>query len=160
MRGLDGTQTTAVGEDVTRPYYLVYLGFETPVRLSSLSAISWDGFGWASADMDVSLGNSPSLRIYNETTLLGQVVLTDGTRGRSVKVYQGYVNDSAHPNPVLMFSGEMGTADIAEVVTIRLKQSAPLKTPRHYAVPPLVNHVPPHGTRFETPKQVIILERE
>lgn len=160
MRGLDGSTTTAVEDDITRPYYLVYLGFETPVRLSTSIAIAWDGHTWNESPLKVSLSSEPSVEIFNESTLIGQVVLTEGTTGRAVKIWQGYRNDSAHPNPIMVFSGEMGQATIGETVVIRCKQHAPLRTPRHYVVPPLANHVPPSGTRFETPKQVIILERE
>ena len=159
MRGLDGTQTTAVEDDITRPYYLVYLGFDTPVRLSTTVAIAWDGHTWTEAPVEVSLSSQPSIKVFNESTLIGQVVLTEGTTGRAVKIYQGYGNDSAHPNPVLVFDGELGSASIGSRVSIQCKQHPPLKTPRHYAIPPYFNHVPPAGTRFETPKQVIILER-
>lgn len=160
MRGLDGTQTTAVGETFTQPYFLVYMGFDTPVRMSTQASISWAGDNYVAADMAVDMSSSPTLRIFNETTLLGQVVLTEGTTGRTVKIYQGYTNDSAHPNPTMVFDGEMGQSSIDAVVTIQCKRTAPRRTPRHYVVPPYFNHVPPHGTRFETPKQVIILERD
>lgn len=159
-RGLDGTQTTAVSDTTTKPYFLVYMGFVTPVRMSTQATISWGGFNWVAADITVSMSESPTLRIFNEVALFGQVVLTEGTAGRAVKIYQGYANDSAHPNPLLVFDGEMGQASIADTVTIQCKRHKPYKTPRHYVVPPLCNHVPPDGTRFETPKQVIILERE
>lgn len=160
MRGIDATQLTAVADPITQPYYLVYMGFSTPVRMSSSITIAWNSFTWLAAGMNVRMGQAPSLDIFNEDTLFGQLVLTDGTAGRPVIIYMGYRNDSAHPNPLMVFNGEMGEAMIGERVSIRCKPHAPYSTPRHYAVPPFVNHIPPDGTRFETPKQVVILERD
>ena len=157
-KGLDGTQSTATAQTLTKPYFLVYMGFLSPVRLSTAGSITWDSFNWRSADMTVDVG--VSVAIFNETTLLGQLVLDEGTAGKAVKIYMGYRNDTAHPNPLLVFDGELGNAQIGNSVVIRCKRNAPLKTPRHYAVPPILNHMPPDGTRFDTPKQTIILERE
>ena len=160
-RGLDATLTTAVGDTATKPYFLVYMGFSTPVRMSTRASITWGGFTYLAAGITVSgQADSPTIQVFNETTLFGQVVLVDGTSGRDVKIYQGYMNDSAHPSPELVFDGEMGEASIGDMVSIKCKRNAPLRTPRHYSVPPVVNHVPPSGTRFETPKQVVILERD
>lgn len=159
-RGIDATLTTAVSDPITRPYFLVYMGFQSPVRLSTGLSLAWDGYTWLGAGLEISLSDSPTLRVFNETALFGQVVLVDGTAGRVVKIWQGYANDAAHPNPILIFDGEMGAASIAETVIINCKRHGPKRTPRHFAVPPYVNHVPPDGTRFETPKEVIILERD
>lgn len=157
-RGLDASTTTALGAAVTQPYYLVSMGFSTPVYLSSRGAISWDTHSWVDASFEIQLDSEPTIRIFNEATTLGVTVLSEGTSGRAIQIYYGDKDDSAHPNPYMLFDGEMGEASINETVSIRCKRLKPLKTPRHYAAPPVCNFIPPPGTRFETPKQVIILE--
>jgi hypothetical protein len=150
--------SVAIRESITRPLYLVKMGFNTPVRLSSRETQTWDGFTWLEAGIEVTISESPTLKIFNENTLFGQAVLSDGTAGRSVEIYQAYGLSSGYTTPVLKFIGEMGQATIGEQVLIKCKRSAPNRTPRHSASPPTFMHLPKSGTRIETPKQTVVLE--
>lgn len=161
MLALNPSTTAATEEQTTQPYFLVMLGFDTPVRLCSRDDLSWGGYAWTSAEFELRLANQPELEVFNEIAELGQVVLTEKTAGRAVQVYHGYGNDTRHPNPRLILSGEMGKARIVQggrIVSIPIRRSAPLKTPRQFCVPPYFNHLPVPGTRFETPNGVVILE--
>lgn len=151
-RGLDASTTTAVGKTITKPYYLLYLGFSSISRLSSRGDITWSSQTWSDAVFDVSFSDAPTLSIFNENGTLGTTVLSDGTASRVVKIYYGDMADSAHPNPYIIFDGEMGEAVVGERVVIRCKRLKPLKTPRHFIAPPICNFIPSPDTRFDSAK--------
>ena len=166
MRGLDAENTAAVGEIVTAPAYLVEMAFSTTVRMTGGAAKAWGGFTFASADIRVRLGGgTPVVDIFNEGGALGALVLADGTAGRAINIWQAYATASVVPGaptgytaPVLIFSGEMSTADIGDTISIACKQSPPRMTPRTMMAPPVFNALPAAGTRIQMPAQVIILE--
>lgn len=151
MRPLSSATQTAVAGPVTQPIYLVLLGFDTPVRLSSRGVVDYDSATWLEASFELS---DDTLRIFNESAQIGQIVLTEGTAGRSVKVYQFY--DAA--DVLLQFDGEMGEARIGEFVDITLKRRPPNRTPRDFVNEPVFSHLPAPGTRIVTPKQTIVIE--
>lgn len=159
MRPVFSSTDSALSNTITQPYYLVKIGFGTPSYITSAgSNVSYDSQTWITAPVEVELGSEPVLTIFNEGTTLGATVLADGVAGREIKIYRGDRQDANHPNPVLIFDGEGGAASISDYVEIRCKPSAPRKTPRHYCAPPYMNHNTPAGTRFRTPKGIVILE--
>jgi len=158
-RGIDATTATAVGETTTEPYYLIEIGFPTPSRISSAQTISWDSKTWIAASARVRISGDPTIELFNEATAIGQIILNNGSVGIGIDIFIGYQNDSAHPNPVHVFSGEMGQVSIGEEIKINCRRYAPVKTPRHYAMPPHCNHLPRPGTQINTKTGRIILER-
>lgn len=152
MRPTSAQTDAAIAATVTRPVYLVYLGFDAPFRFSSRGTVDYDGELWLEASMQVS---PERLRVFNEATQLGQVALTEGTAGRAVRVYQFY--DSG--DVILRLDGEMGPAEInATTVEIALKERPPNRTPRDFINEPTFSHLPAPGTRIETPKQTVVIE--
>ena len=147
----------ALDDDVTQPYYLVEIGWDSPAYYSTIGDITWL-VSWLSAPLEVSHGTRPKLVFFNADLTFGQLVLAQGTAGRTVRIFQGYQNDASHPNPIEIFNGELGEADIGEFVTIECKRYPPVKTPRHFCTQPTFNHLPKAGTRFDTPSGTIILE--
>ena len=159
MRTLDAGNASAVVAQTTAPVYLVELGFDSIVRFSTRELQDWSGFLWAEASMRVQVGNTPTVSIFNEATAIGQVLLTEGPAGRSLKIYQRHFDGSLYTDPVLVFDGEMSTATVGDQVVITGKRRPPQRTPRHFATSPWFNHVPAAGTRIETPRQIITLEK-
>jgi hypothetical protein len=155
---LDSTLKAALAEPVTLPFYLVKLGFSTPSYMSSIEQISWNSQTWVTQSLEIELGDRPRIRIFNASLLIGVFMLSNPPAGTSVDIYQGYANDSAHPSPEHVFSGEMGEVRIGEYVDIACKRYPPAKAPRFYCTPPVFNHMPKTGTRFNTPGGVIVLE--
>lgn len=153
MRPLGANTQVAVDSTVTTPTYLVELGFDSVIRLSTRGEVNYDGELWLDASMDLSLGASPSLQVFNEQTQLGQIVLTEGTAGRSARVFQYY--DDAEV--ILRFDGEMGESEIRERISIDMKHRPPNRTPRDYVNEPTFSHLPAPGTRIETLKQIVVL---
>lgn len=164
-RGLSAEVTTAIGGDVTAPLYLVEMGFSTTARYSSRETVTWNSHSWLTAGMEVTFNAGiPQVSFFNENTTFGQIVLADGTAGRTIKVWQcheysGGTGPTGYTGPVLIFDGEMSDATIGDRVRINCKQNAPLRTPRHVIGASICNHLPPPGTRFSTPSGIIILER-
>ena len=68
---------TALAETLTRPLYLVELGFPVPVRLSSRETTTWNSLLWTAASFRLSMpAGNWTLEVFNEALLLGQTVLT------------------------------------------------------------------------------------
>lgn len=155
----DSATEIATAADVTEPFWLVMMDFDPAIRFSTAGTIDWDGHSWVAGPIEVDFDDSPTLTIFNESTLIGQTVLVKGTAGRTVCLYQGHYNASGHTVPRLMFIGELGESVIDTYVTIQCKLSPPQYTPRHTVSPPVFNHLPKAGTRIETLSETIILER-
>jgi hypothetical protein len=162
----DAATTTAAAASITAPIYLVRMGFNVPIRITTGATISWTAGGgvFSEASMDVQLGDQPELSIFNENIALGVSVLTDGTAGRELKIWEAYRASGAgsslagYTEPLLVFSGEMGPAEIVGQVVIRGRRHAVQYSPRRYVAPPLFNHLPQAGTVIEMPGQKIVLE--
>ena len=155
------TDSTAYDSDGLSPCYLVYLGFDEPIYLSSRGVIAFDGSSWSAADMRVRLGKTPSVTIFNESTALGNVVIYYGTAGRPIRIYLVLAEDNATgTDAVLVFSGEMRASSVGEVVQISAAHFPVARTPRQFASAPMFNHLPVAGTVIKTPSQVITLERK
>lgn len=163
---VDAATATAAAEDITAPILLVRMGFDVPARITTGATVNWSAGGgtFSEASFEFQPGEEPVLSIFNENIALGVSVLTDGTAGRELKVWGAYRASGAgsslagYTEPVLIFSGEMGEAEIGDVVVIRGHRWGPLFSPRRYVAPPLFNHLPQAGTVIEMPNQKIVLE--
>lgn len=161
-RPVSSATSTAIGQTITRPLYLLDMGFNVPVRYSSREQVTWNSLIWQAASFKLSMSGQWSVELFNESLVLGQTVLTQGTSGRSVCVYQLYGDGPtwAADDGECLLDGEMGEATITgSTVTIALKRSAPQRTPRLYLNPPICNHIPPAGTQIRTASGTVILER-
>ena len=161
-RPTSSSTDTAVAQTLTRPLFLIQLGFNIPVRLSNREQITYASVIWQAGSFRLQMGSGGwAVEVFNESLLLGQTVLTQGTAGRTAKVYQLYGEGPwADEDGECLLDGEMGEATITgSTVTIALKRSAPQRTPRLYLNPPLCNHIPPAGTQIRTASGTVTLER-
>ena len=164
MRGLDAATIAAVALDVTKPVYLVLLGFNIPAAFSSGELITTPSTTFLPASMKVT-GEPPTLSIFNEGLGLGAAILNQGTAGRSVSVWEVYATSTltvgaptGYTALYEIFSGEMSEAVVGETIEIQCKNGQPLKSPRKIIAPPVCNHLPAAGTRIEMPAGVYILK--
>ena len=162
MRGVDDAQLTL---RTTRPVYLLRMEFDTVVRLTTGATVNWTAQGgvFTNAEWDFD-GTPPRLSLFNDLLSLGITVLTDGTAGRGLTLWESRVDSGAssslpgHTEPVMLFDGEMGSADIGDRIEIETRRWRQQFTPRYFMGPPLFNHIPAPGTVIETPTQKVTLE--
>lgn len=153
-RPVSGTTGTEIAKAITQPFYLLSLGFDVPVRYSSMAQVTYASLLWQAASFRISMPGSGnwSVEIFNDGYLLGQTVLTQGTAGRTAQVYQLHGGGPyADADGELLLDGEMGEATIEGArVSIALKRRPPQKTPRLYFLPPHFNHLPAEGQIIRT----------
>lgn len=95
---------------IQKPAWLVYIGFATPIRISSYDDVSYDSNTWAAYDVDVSRVRIDAVKVIGDITIqnaddvLGALILNEGVADKTIKVY-GY--DAA----------ATATADIVHLVT-------------------------------------------
>lgn len=159
-RSYDSAAIVAMAGPVTAPLYLIAMDFEPCVYFSTRETYSWDGRSWLAAGVELSRPGSinPSVSVFNEDTLFGQLVLTKGTAGRSVKIWQAERLSVGYSTPQMIFAGQMGPGSVGTNVVIQCRRGKPSRSPRHYIESPVFNHLPKSGTRIETPKGVFVLE--
>jgi hypothetical protein len=143
------------------------MGFDVPARVTSGATINWTAGGgvFSESSFDFQPGDEPVLTFFTENAGLWVSVLTDGTAGRELRVWQAYRASGAgsslagYTEPLLLFSGEMGEAERSNgQVVIQGYRWEPLFTPRRYVAAPLFNHLPQAGTVIEMPGQKVVLE--
>ncbi len=161
-RPVSSAHSTALAETVTRPLYLVELGFSSTLRISSRETLTYLSVSWTAASFRMSMPSSGnwSVDIFNEALSLGASVLSQGTAGKTAKVYHlTGAGPFADDDGELLLDGEMGEATIAgDRVQIALKKRPPLRTPRLLVAPPVFNHLPVSGTVIRTAAGETVLE--
>ena len=164
MRSLDGATEIAITEDSTKPVFLVWFVFDIPVGFSSNESITSGLFSFSAASMRVT-GSPPAIEIFNDGLGLGVALLSQGTQGRTVIVFETYATSTYTPGappgytpPIEVFRGEMSDVIIGQTIQIKCKAVAPLRCPRQVIAPPVCNHLPAAGTRIEMPNEVYILK--
>lgn len=153
---------------VTRPGYLVHLGYPSPYYLSTLGDVTWNNIAWNSHDVKVSGisqdgkgSNSASLALGNTLGNWGVTALSEGVVDIPVNiwaVYAGAPNDA-----VQVFSGVMDgceiTADKVNLVLVP-QGNKTLESPRVFISPPTFNFLQPEGTRITCGNETFVLTRK
>lgn len=156
-RTLPGGMATAAALDITRPFWIVDIGFATPLRLSSRGAMTVGGNVYAAAQMTVDVDSrrqTGTIALFND----GYTIPT--TARIAVAVYMGYgVDVTAFSALEQIHDGVLGGVAVAtDQIRLALQPHAPKFMPRQRVRPPIFNHLPPPGTEFVTPNGVFVLE--
>lgn len=126
MRSLNAALITELGLTVTRPGYLVSVGFSTPQYYSTLGDISFDGKTWLGSSVRVEglqritkTGRAALLRFGDSDQAVSALALNEGVSDRVVQIYSVYAGAPTHA--VLELSGvgdsvEIGTDTSISVV--------------------------------------------
>lgn len=156
-----------LGLTVTRPGYLIELGYSTTLRLSTLGNVSYAARDWVGVDVKVSGlsqdgkgGNKASLTLGNTDGVFGAVVLNEGASDIPVTIYACYAG--APGDCVQVFEGVTDGAELdANKITLSLVSQAnkTLFCPRVFIAPPVFNFLQPEGTKFTFGNEVYVLER-
>jgi len=125
---------------VTRPGYLIELGYSPTLRMSTLSDLSWNGqtwIGWDAKVSGVSLDgkgvNKATLTLGNTDTTISAVVLGVGAADIPVSIWAIYAGATALGDAVQVFSGVMDgcTIDADKVrFTLSPQGTQTLESPR------------------------------
>jgi len=167
MRTLSGTLVTELGLTRTRPGYLVELGFASTLRLSTLGALSYNGYSWYPADIKVAgLSRNEqgqqagTLSIGNTDLDYGALILSEGVADKTIRIWSVWAGAPSEAMPE--FDGIGDDAEIDGLrVTIKLSSGA-----RRYAYSPRriigpqtgVNVRLPAGTRITVGGMTVTLE--
>jgi hypothetical protein len=166
MRTLSPSLLAELGLTLTRPGYLVFVDFSTPLRLSTLGDISWGGYTWSAADIKVSAltrdekGDARgSLSLGNALLDYGALVLNEGIADRAIRIYAVW---AGVVEPVEEFNGVGDGCEIGGRVTITLagQGSRALYSPRRFINASTgFNTLLPAGTKISIGQQTYLLER-
>lgn len=166
MRTLADAIATEVALTYTRPGYLLEFGFSTPIRISTLGTLAWDGHTWLGGQkVDVqglgwSMSATPRVAIGNLDLAFGAVVLGEGAADKSVKIWAVYAG--APDDAVPLFDGVADMAEVGDMVVMTLAQrgSRTLYSPRRFVGPSAgVNHLRPENTRITLGGATYVLQR-
>lgn len=167
MRVIVNAET--LNDQLTRPVYLVELGFAPTVYMSSGAEVSWGGYVWQNLGVDVSslqtdtVGrSSATLSVSNLDRTFGSLVLSQAAKDRTAKIYVYYPEGSAGAiDPRLIVDGVMDGASVGQRVDINVISRASYfgSTPRIVCAPPTFNHLPPAGTVLNWGGVTLTLER-
>jgi len=155
-RTLTTPTTNALAAQLTRPGYLVYLGWLTPVRLSSRADLTWNG------SLYIGFGMNPdgiewrgtaeqggTLRLDNSSGAYSATALDEGVADVPIKVWAYDEAATATGDPVAIFDGVGDSCEIMPAyITIRVtsKRSRSLFAPRAYITQDAgFSIVPPEG---------------
>lgn len=168
MRTLDAALIAELGLTITRPGYLVEIGWSSVVRLSTLGDLSYGGHTWTAGDVRVSGlartesgGQGGQLSIGNALLDFGAVWADEGVADIPISIYAVWAGVPGYAQ--LEFAG---IGDDSELVgsrlAIRLAADA-----RRYAYSPRrwisaeagFNTLLPAGTQIGIGGQTYLLER-
>ncbi len=163
-RTVSATTDAELKAPVTRPHYLVYIGFSTPLYLSSRGDTSWNGQSWQASDIVIQ-GLSPDKRtgeilIGNTDLSIGQTILSEGIADRVIQIFE--VHGPNVDDGELLFDGYGGGCIIDERwahIRLRWSSQAAMFSPRILACKENgFNHLPPGGTKISWDGAIYTLE--
>lgn len=160
-RTLSTQNSSEVTKPLTRPLYLVEILFTTPLRLSSRETLTYDSDTYTAAKLEVSLQPpNASLSLYNDGLAYGSQFISAGP-GAEITIYEIYGEAPFSPGDAdIFYHGETSSTEIGEFIEIQLRPTRPQFTPRYIASDEIFSHLPPDGTRLETPNGVFVLKRD
>ena len=167
MITLTSTLLAELGLTITRPGYLIELGYTSALRLSTMGNVSYGSYEWVGVDAKVSGvkqdgkgGNSASLTLGNTDNAYGAVVLNEGAADISVSIYAAYAG--APGDAVQVFAGVTDGAEIAPdkiTLTLAAQANKTLFCPRVFIAKPTFNFLQPEGTKIVFNGEQFILDR-
>jgi hypothetical protein len=159
-RTLSTPTTNALAGQLTRPGYLAYIGWATPVRLSSRGDLTWNGnlfigFGVVTDGIEWrgTAEQGGTLRLDNSSGSYSVMALGEGVADVPIKLWAYDAAATATGDPVAIFDGVGDSCDIMpDAITIRVtsKRSRSLYAPRSYITQDNgFSIVPPEGKTIQ-----------
>ena len=168
MRTLTAFNTTETEKQITEPFYLVHMDFDTPVYLCSLKTITLNSISWAgsrtikiTAIKTDSAGNQTgTIQLADIDSLISGLILSEGCAEKIIRIYKGYGTPS-DADIITEFDGYMDEADINDTsVSIKmLGKNSTRFSPGLTIGKPYFNYLPPAGTIIKSGNNTITLEQ-
>lgn len=168
-RTLTPAAQAAAGRTVTRPLYLIEIGWSPVSRLSTAGAVVWAGLSWLDVACQVSGISATSnaaqqgrLSISNVDLLFGTLAL--GLSGDvPVRIWHAHADALADLDPALVFDGAIDAAEVSDAtveLTLGPSRSSAAFAPRlTVGLDAGFTVLLPAGTRVPVGNQVYVLER-
>lgn len=169
MKTLTAELLTELGRTITRPGYLIEIDFSTPLRLSTIGEISYAGYVWQAADVQVrgisasgSGAQAGQLAFANTWDDFGAAILNEGIADRAVTIYSAYVG--AEDDAVQVFSGVGDDAEWDAQGRISVRLAAANRNTLYWPRRRInaasgFHHLIPSGTRVTVGGVPYLLER-
>jgi hypothetical protein len=127
-RTLDGGVKPELERDETKPRYLVRIGFDTPLYLSTGEEIEHDGDVYEPSDVTVGGIRGGSVGAQETTIRLtdgddsnnhyADLVQDENVVGKALEIWTTYIKrDGTHTTPALYFQGVCTSYDIDDMTT-------------------------------------------
>ena len=170
MKTLPAELVSLLDDTCTEPFFLVELGFSTPLRLSSGRTVSYDGEIFSSADVelarlsfDANMIASGAIIVGNTDNAINYWVLHEGISGKPVKVWLTYmIDDTNFAEPVLVFDGIGDAVRIdhtkTEISIVNKFLRVSHSPRRRICAASGFNHLPAPGTRITWKNETFVLE--
>ena len=137
-RSVSATISTAVDQPVTKPVYLIRMGWAVEERAATWDVnILWDAETWEASGISVSNldsdGGTMRLPLGDDDPWL-DLIVAEGQLNIAVEIYEHQTNYTVSPNEsdaVLIFSGIMDECSIRNDIKIKL-----IEDKKHKAFPP------------------------
>lgn len=125
--------------EVSAPVLLIELGITSPLYLSSVGDLTWDGKSFVGATVErFRLGDEGSLTFFNEDAVLGATLLADGVAGKPIKVWNAFKFERVN---LLRYTEDFSTGWVTTSTTLteqglnyegapayKLRENAPVST--------------------------------
>jgi hypothetical protein len=143
-----------LAQTLTEPTYLIELGFDPRLYFTNGKSETWNGHNWTEGPISISgLSTdatgalSMTVTMLNHDLTFGALVLGQGARDRSVRVWIAPTDPAVEP-PVMLADGMMDGGTVGEKVSINVIGRSTYfgSSPRLICAPPLFNHLPADGT--------------
>lgn len=152
MRDLTPQTEAAINEVVTQPRYLIEIHFSQVIRLSTGEQTAWLGNLYTAAGANVeqmNIGESAVVSLPNADFIYSAVMLREGSRDKNIKIWIAYSDAPTELSPVLLFDGFIDSTKVGIRATLFCSaESSFLISPRIVGSAPLMNHIPPEGTKI------------
>ncbi|MFA7278906.1 MAG: hypothetical protein WC100_02315 [Sterolibacterium sp.] len=119
MKTLSAATIAEAALTVTRPGYLIQIGYSTALHYSTLGTISWNSLTWTGADVKVTGVSqdgkgaaAAGLSVGNTDGAMGAIVLSEGAADIAVSIWAVYAGATASGDPVQVFGGVTDGAQI------------------------------------------------
>lgn len=138
---------------ITRPSYLIELGFTPTFYLSTSETTIWNSITWTEAPIrvgqvstDAKGDQAVSVTIANHDRVIGSIVLKQVARDKIVKIWARQGDDT----PVLIVDGIMDGAKVGEFVDLSIISRSAYygSSPRYRCFSPIFNHLPQEGVKI------------